>query len=95
MKPLQAVVAYPDVRPGKLWEHEWSPQPARFGGLFDMADLTKSIFETASSGSRPHELLIEGYTINDCVSSLLREIAKAVKLGDFTNVLSSDRTFQM
>ncbi|KAJ7667002.1 hypothetical protein DFH06DRAFT_1185214 [Mycena polygramma] len=91
----QAVIAYPNVRNGRLWEHEWTPPPPRYQGLFNMADFTKSIFETASSGTRPRELVIEGPTVDACVQHLFTEIKKAIALGDFTHILSSDRTFQI
>ena len=93
--PLQPVVTYPEVRPGQLWAEEWTPQPTRYGGLFDMADLTKSIFETASSGLRPHPLVIEGFTIEGCAENLIAEIKKAVIMGNFAPLLPSDCTFQM
>ncbi|KAJ7435360.1 hypothetical protein B0H11DRAFT_1937661 [Mycena galericulata] len=53
--PLQPIVEFSQIAGnGELWGGEWVPCPARYGGLFDMGDLTKSIFEAASSGSNPY-----------------------------------------
>ncbi|KAJ7026563.1 hypothetical protein C8F04DRAFT_1045551 [Mycena alexandri] len=83
------------IRNSDLWDGPWVPQPAKYGGLFDMADLLKSIFETASSGSRPRELVVEGTTMDELVDNLMKLILEAVRSGDFTLILSPDRSFQL
>ncbi|KAJ7160827.1 hypothetical protein C8R46DRAFT_1223166 [Mycena filopes] len=89
------VFVYPKVRDDDLWAVEWVPQPAKYEGLFDRADLAKSIFETACSGARPRELIVEGTSIAECVDNLLALILVSARSGDYTAILSPDRTFQL
>ncbi|KAK6996241.1 hypothetical protein R3P38DRAFT_3628806 [Favolaschia claudopus] len=91
-----SLVVYPKLRAGNVWQEPFVPQPCRFAGLFDLtADLTKSIFDTASSGSAPYELIVEGLTVAACAQNLISEIRRVIPSGDFSSVLSSNRTFQI
>ncbi|KAK7034965.1 hypothetical protein R3P38DRAFT_2518602, partial [Favolaschia claudopus] len=91
-----SLVVYPKLRAGNVWQEPFVPQPCRFAGLFDLtADLTKSIFDTPSSGSTPYELIVEGLTVAACAQNLISEIRRVIPSGDFSSVLSSDRTFQI
>ncbi|KAJ7149389.1 hypothetical protein C8R43DRAFT_887958 [Mycena crocata] len=97
LSPLmhQQLVVYPAIRDGELWEERWVPQPGSYGGLFNMSDFAKSIFDTASSGGHPSELLIEGFNIEALTTSFIDKIKAAVADRDFTHILSPDRTFQI
>ncbi|KAK6978291.1 hypothetical protein R3P38DRAFT_2665265 [Favolaschia claudopus] len=91
-----SLVVYPKLKAGNVWQEPFVPQPCRFAGLFDLtADLTKSIFNTPSSGSTPYELIVEGLTVAACAQNLISEIRRVIPSGDFSSVLSSDRTFQI
>ncbi|KAJ7650550.1 hypothetical protein FB45DRAFT_730675, partial [Roridomyces roridus] len=83
------------VTPPRLWATHWTPAPGRYSGrLFEATIFSKALFETATGTlSNPAKLVISGEDFSELAQALIKEIKLAAIAGDFTKILSSDRSF--
>jgi len=78
--------------PPSIWTVPWNPyhpSPA----TYTIANLADHVFDAAVQGEDDHGLTVRGASVAGLVADFKAKIAAAVTAGDFTNILSPDRSF--
>ena len=78
--------------PPFIWTEPWNPDhpsPA----TYTINNLAEHVFDAAVQGENDHGLTVQGTNVAGLVSNFRAKIAAAVIAGDFTNILSPDRSF--
>jgi hypothetical protein len=81
--------------PSQIWNVPWVPTVGRYVGLFSPELLAESVYDVATHGSSLPKLEIRGKDVADLVISFKELLRQAAAQGDFTEVLSPDRSFLM
>lgn len=80
--------------PTQLWNGRWQAQQS--SGVITFEDsLSELVFAQAVEETDSPDLLIAGVSVDELAQGLVKEIAIALKDGDFTKILSPDREFTM
>jgi hypothetical protein len=80
--------------PAKIWAFPWVPEAPSLPG-FSIDELSASVFSTASIGARNEKLEVSGTDVETMAGVFKQMLADAGEAGDFTSILSRDRSFQM
>lgn len=83
--------------PSSLWATAWTPPPlARSHSSItpNLETLTESVYESAA-GQSEAQLLVTGQDLGSLVVAFEAVISDCISAGDFTQLLSPNRTFQM
>ncbi|KAI0054525.1 hypothetical protein BV25DRAFT_1816944 [Artomyces pyxidatus] len=84
--------------PTSLWDTTWEPTPMETSTIQasqDVSTFATRIFQAASQGSTPATLVVQGEDITQLVSKWKELLVHAVDRGDFTEVLSPRRRFEI
>lgn len=83
--------------PHSIWDVPWDPPPPPGDGpSYQMDGFTAAVFRAASRGSNPNPVLnLQAASLNDLVDRLAAVIDDAGRHGDYSQVLSSERTFTL
>ncbi|KAJ7613052.1 hypothetical protein FB45DRAFT_842981 [Roridomyces roridus] len=79
----------------ELWASPFVHRPGRFRALFQANNFFSAVCDTASSGRRRHTLVIQGCDVEDLALKFVAKVKAAAVTGDFTPVLSTERTFNV
>ena len=86
------------VLPRCIWTKNFIPSPGRYDGLFTgHQPILDKVYELASSNS-PYpatEMIVQARTVETLADELRASLERAAKKGDFTEVLSQQRSFQV
>ena len=96
--PLQQgrSLATMSMLPSSIWTQDFSPSSGCYNSLFDVSKpIVEHVYELATSSSGIHELDIRGTTAYAMAVKLQVLLENAANKGDFTEVLSPQRTFIM
>jgi hypothetical protein len=81
--------------PSSIWANPWVPPqdnlPTPLAGL----PLPSGIYEAATHGTVPLKLEVRGTSVANLASSFMRMLGDAAEEGDFSTILSPDRSFTM
>ena len=78
--------------PQSIWTQPWSPNHSS-PAPYTITNLTENVFEAAVRGQASHALKIWGATVVGLIADFRAKIAAAAVTGDFTDILSPDRSF--
>lgn len=81
--------------PAVIWSEPWQPPLPTFPGLYSLDDLAASVFISATSGETVPTLEVRGNDIAGLAANFKEIIGKAVDHQDFTEVLSTTRSFNV
>ena len=81
--------------PSAIWKDLWIPQPGPYPGFFSIASIADDVYAAATSGSFVEDLDVRAPSMSDLVKTFKTMLADAAKDGDFTHILSPERTFYM
>jgi hypothetical protein len=79
--------------PAAIWQVPWIPPNGAYVGRVAPDNFPRVVYEIATDGSSPDMLDISGYDVEDLAAKLKLKIGDAVDRGDFTDLLSSERSF--
>ena len=86
------------VLPCCIWTKNFIPSPGRYDSLFTgHQPILDKVYELASSNS-PYpatEMIVQARTVETLADELRASLERAAKKGDFTEVLSQQRSFQV
>src|SRR5258708_2335035 len=78
----------------ELWATNWISPPSSIGHSINLESLAKTVYKCAA-GQTETQLLIEGQNLKSLVFAFEKVISKCLSSGDFIQLLSPNRTFQM
>ena len=82
--------------PHSIWDVPWVPPPLPGGLSYQMEGFTTAVFRAASQGTKPSPVLnLQAASLDGLVDRLAAVIDDAGRLGDYSQVLSLDRTFTL
>lgn len=81
--------------PESIWRVPWVQSHGRYMGLFSLRTLTDRVYEAATSGAPSEPLSLHGPNLKALVLDFKDLLRNAANDGDFTNILSPDRSFYM
>lgn len=80
--------------PHSIWGVPWVPPPLPDGPSYQMEGFTPTVFRAASQGTNS-VLNLQAASLDDLVDCLAAVIDDAGRCGDYSQVLSSERTFTL
>ena len=80
--------------PHSIWNVPWVPPPSPDGPSYKMEGFTPAVFHAASQGTNS-VLNLQAASLDGLVDCLAAAIDDAGRCGDYSQVLSSERTFTM
>lgn len=80
--------------PVDLWSRPWQP-PSSTGSTYSINNLSSDVFSAAGRGQQNIALMICGSDITVLATQLQEKLAAAATSGNFSEVLSPDRSFLM
>lgn len=92
--PLSSASSY-SFLPARIWNAPWVTTVGRYHGLFSPELLSECVYDIATDNAIPEKLEIRGKDVAELVTLFKELLAQAAAQGDFTNILSSDRSFLM
>ena len=79
-----------------IWTNDFIPSPGCYSGVFTRHQLIlDKVYQLASSSSPYSEMIIRAQTVDALAVKLWTLLEHAALKGDFTDVLSQHRTFQV
>jgi hypothetical protein len=78
-----------------IWTTEWVPIEGHHAGLYSLETLLENVCSAANSGIIWDDLEVCGPDIKGLVAKFKAMLGDAVDSGDFTSVLSPERSFVM
>lgn len=79
--------------PPDIWTKSWEPTVGRYYGDVELETLAHDVFRLANAGQVSQELDLRAPDVAGLVKKLRKVIARAIELGDFTHILSEDRSY--
>jgi hypothetical protein len=93
---LSLTTAMVSSLPHAIWDGSWVQPPPPNGPVYQMEGFTSAVFHSASLGSNSGPYLnLQATTLEGLVDQLAGFIDEAGRRGDYSQVLSSERTFTM
>ena len=80
--------------PHSIWDVPWVPPPLPDGPSYQMEGFTAAVFRAASQGTNP-VLNLQAASLDELIDCLAALIDGAGSQGDYSQVLSSERTFTL
>lgn len=71
------------------------PCVGRYSGLFAFGNMLEDAYEAATSGLTVDPLEVPGQDVKALTTTFSHLLAEAAKEGDFTDILTPDRYFNM
>jgi hypothetical protein len=84
--------------PNSIWNVPWVPPPLPDGPSYQMEGFTPAVFLAASRGTNSNPvraLNLQAASLDDLVDRLAAVIDDAGRCGDYSQVLSSERSFTL
>ena len=82
--------------PRCIWTNDFIPSPGRYSGVFaGHQSILDKVYQLASSSSPYSEMIVRARTVDALAVELRTLLERAALKGDFTDVLSRHRTFQV
>jgi hypothetical protein len=84
-----------DDVPAAIWTTDWVPIEGRHAGLYSAETLLDNVCSAANSGIIGDDLEVRGPDVGSLTAKFKAMLGDAVDSGDFTSVLSPERSFVM
>jgi len=81
--------------PHSIWDVPWVPPPLPAGPSYKMEGFTPAVFRAASQGTFSPVLNLQAASLDELVDRFAAVIDDAGCRGDYSHVLSSERTFTL
>jgi hypothetical protein len=81
--------------PSAIWKEQWVPQTGPYLGRVSLENISDDVYETATDGLFVEELDVRAPDIAGLVAAFRNILADAAMSGDFTKVLSTERSFYL
>jgi hypothetical protein len=81
--------------PAAIWQVPWIPPNGAYVGRVAQDNFPGSVYEIATDGISPEVLDISGDDVEDLAAKLKLKIGDAVDHGDFTDLLSPERSLYL
>jgi hypothetical protein len=81
--------------PPSIWTSDWVPTEGRHVGLFSVETLLEDVCNAATSGVQWDDLEIRDTDVAGIAAKLKMLLYNAAEIGDYTNILSPERSLVM
>jgi hypothetical protein len=81
--------------PSAIWKERWVPRTGPYSGRVSLENISDDVYEAATSGLLAEELDVRAPDMAGLVAAFRNILADAAMSGDFTQVLSTERSFYL
>jgi hypothetical protein len=81
--------------PPAIWKEQWIPRTGPYSGFFSLENISADVYEAATGSLPAEELDIHAPDMPGLVAAFGNILADAAMSGDFTEVLSTERSFYL